>query len=184
MFFLFHVYVSNFYAGGPVNSTTPLDFGNGVTLDAYNKVAIVKFSAAGVALWAKGFQLGAIGIEGSQVTKLAVSSSGNVYFWGFNGPTEPNGNRNTPLVKLDNNGNTIWFKNAYNNLPAYYFSEKSTFKDKFVDDADNVHLFVNDTFNMDVVTITGSGALHLFQLTQTVQLQKPNVMLVMLIIFK
>ena len=137
----------NFYVGGGISSLTPYDFGNGVTITAQttNKAAIIKFDASGTAVWAKTFQLGVSGTAGLQLFKLAVSNAGNIFFWGFNpnsttstGPSI----KNYPLYKLDSNGNTLWFKDALNSTSIGQSNYVDYLKDKFIDDEENVHLFV------------------------------------------
>ena len=136
----------NFYVGGTFVSTTDFDFGNGVVIpgSAFNLVVIAKFDPTGNTIWAKIFQLGAIGNASPNVLKLAVSNSGNVFFWGFNPNTDANNKRNSPLYKLDGNGNTIWFKNALNNSNLVSNVNNEVYlSDKFIDNNENVYLFVN-----------------------------------------
>ncbi len=139
----------NFYIGGASVTTTDFDFGNGVTIpgSAFKMGVIAKFDASGNTLWAKTFQMGAVGAANNQILKLAVANSGNIFFWGFN----PNSttttapfNRNSPLYKLDNNGNTLWYKDALNTTNAVSNTNYGGFlADKFIDDAENVYLFVS-----------------------------------------
>ena len=138
----------NFYIGGASVTTTDFDFGNGVTIpgSAFKMGVITKFDASGNTIWAKTFQMGAIGPANNQVLKLAVANSGNIFFWGFN----PNSttttapfNRNSPLYKLDNNGNTLWYKDAINGSNSVGNTFKEMYlSDKFIDNDENVHLFV------------------------------------------
>lgn len=128
----------NFYIGGGNSTTLDVDFGNGVTIpgSTFNMGVIAKFDPSGKALWAQTFPMGTSGNKTSQIFKLAVSNSGNIFFWGWN----PNSG-NYPLYKLDSNGNTVWFKNGTgtgigSSDSNYYL------KDKFIDKDENVHLFV------------------------------------------
>lgn len=139
----------NFYIGGASVTTTDFDFGNGVTIpgSAFKMGVIAKFDATGNTLWAKTFQMGAVGAANNQVLKLAVANSGNIVFWGFN----PNSttttapyNRNSPLYKLDNNGNILWYKDAINGSNTVGNTFKELYlSDKFIDKDENVYLFVS-----------------------------------------
>ena len=136
----------NFYIGGAFVSTTDFDFGNGVLIpaSAFKHSVIAKFDSTGTALWAKTFQMGATGSASTNVLKLAVSNAGNIFFWGFNGNPDSNNKRNAPLYKLDANGNTIWFKDALNNSGIVgNTNDEAYLSDKFIDDNENVHLFVS-----------------------------------------
>lgn len=136
----------NFYIGGAFVGVTDFDFGNGVIIPAsdFKKSVIAKFDAAGNALWAKTFQMGATGSANNNVLKLAVSNAGNIFFWGFNPNADVNGKRNAPLYKLDSNGNTIWFKDALNNSSIVSnINNELYLSDKFIDANENVHLFVS-----------------------------------------
>jgi len=136
----------NFYIGGAFVSVTDFDFGNGVTIpgSAFKMNIIAKFDALGNTLWAKTFQMGATGSANNNVIKLAVSNAGNVFFWGFNPNADANGKRNAPLYKLDNNGNTIWFKDALNNSGVVgNVNNELYLSDKFIDNNENIYLFVS-----------------------------------------
>lgn len=148
----------NFYTGGAFVAVTDFDLGNGVIIPAaaFKMNVIVKFDATGNAIWAKTFSMGAIGAANNVVFKLAVSNAGNIFFTGLNFNTN-----NRPLYKLDNNGNTIWFKDASgagigtSNNPAYL-------SDQFIDDNENVHYFVYGTgtagLTFDGVSYPGGNA--------------------------
>jgi len=131
----------NFYIGGAISDTNPVDLGNGVSVSGINKSVIAKFDASGNAIWAQTFTFGTTGTAQTKISKLAVSNSGNVFFWGFNPNVDANNKRNSPLYKLDSNGNTLWFKDALNGNIG--IEVQTTFTDKFIDDNENVHLFVN-----------------------------------------
>jgi len=131
----------NFYIGGASVTTTDFNFGNGVTIpgSAFKMGVIAKFDAMGNTLWAKTFQMGAIGSSNNQILKLAVANSGNIFFWGLN-----LNSGNSPLYKLDNNGNTLWFKDALNGRSSVGNTFKEMYlSDKFIDEDENVHLFVS-----------------------------------------
>lgn len=145
----------NFYTGGGFTGIADFDLGNGVIIpaSAFKSSVIAKFDAAGNAIWAKVFPMGTIGSSTNQILKLAVSPAGNVFFWGLNYSAS-----NYPLYKLDSNGNTLWFKNGTGNGVGssdgnYYL------KDKFIDNDENVYLFVRGTgtggFTFDGVTYSG-----------------------------
>lgn len=131
----------NFYIGGAFVNTTDFDFGNGINIpsSAFKMGIIAKFDATGNTLWAKTFQMGTLGSANNQIFRLAVSNAGNIFFWGWNP-----GASNYPLYKLNANGDTLWFKNATGTgigsaTDDYYL------KDKFIDNDENVHLFVRGT---------------------------------------
>ncbi len=131
----------NFYIGGASVTTTDFDFGNGVTIpgSAFKMGVIAKFDAMGNTIWAKTFQMGALGSSNNQILKLAVANSGNIFFWGLN-----LNSGNSPLYKLDNNGNTLWFKDALNGRSSVGNTFKEMYlSDKFIDKDENVHLFVS-----------------------------------------
>ncbi len=145
----------NFYIGGGISTTTPVDLGNGVSVSGFNQGVVAKFSPTGTTLWAKTYTFGITGAATNSINLLAVSNSGNVFFWGFTGNTNANMKRNTPLYKLDSNGDTLWFKDALNGSSAIGNVAGPTFRDKFIDDAENVHLFVltsSSPFVFDGVT--------------------------------
>lgn len=148
----------NFYIGGVSSSEDPIDFGNGVTATGLNKVVVVKFDATASAVWAKTFPFGAPGAIGLELSKLAVSKAGNIFFWASNKNSDTNGKQNYPLYKLDNNGNVLWYKDALNTAYSVdiTYGEQST--DKFIDDAENVQLFVQTTdgFTFDGVDHPGA----------------------------
>jgi hypothetical protein len=164
----------NFYIGGAISDINPVDLGNGVSVSGLNQSVIAKFDATGNTLWAKTFTFGATGNAQTNVLKLAVSNAGNVFFWGFNPNSDANSKRNSPLYKLDSDGNTLWFKDALNN--SYSVSNVNTeycLNDKFIDDNENVHLFVACTggYTFDGVAYPGGsasyGASTLISLTST-----------------
>lgn len=133
----------NFYIGGAISDNNPVDLGNGVSVSGINNSVIAKFDAAGNTIWAKTYSFGASGNAQTSILKLAVSNSGNVFFWGFNPNSDANNKRNSPLYKLDANGNTLWFKDALNNSNAISnVTYEYCLTDKFIDDNENVHLFV------------------------------------------
>ena len=157
----------NFYIGATVYNFYNTDLGNGIIIpaSAYNTAVVAKFDASGNALWAKTFQMGATGSYGCEILKLAVTNAGNIYFWGRNPNTVMvSGIRkeNYPLYKLDSNGNTIWFKNAFNvpNTGVSGYNTDSYINDKFIDDNENVHLFLSGSggFAFDGVNYSGGGA--------------------------
>jgi len=131
----------NFYIGGANVGVTDFDFGNGVIVpgSTFKMGVIAKFDAAGTALWAKTFSMGTLGSASTQIFKLAVSNAGNVFFWGWN-----HGAANYPLYKLDSNGNTLWFKNA-TGIGIGTSNNLDYIRDKFIDNDENVHLFVFGT---------------------------------------
>ena len=134
----------NFYTGGFISSTTPVDLGNGISADGFRQVAIIKFSPTGNTIWAKVIPFGGTGTAANNVLQLAAAPSGNVFFTGFSGNVDANGKRNNPLYKLDNNGNILWFKNALNASNAVGNVYKNfVFSDKFIDNNENVHVAVN-----------------------------------------
>jgi hypothetical protein len=148
----------NFYIGGAISDVNAVDLGNGVSVSGFNHSVIAKFDAAGNTVWAKTFPLGTTGSAQTNILKLAVAPSGNVFFWGFNPNRDANSKRNSPLYKLDSNGNTLWFKDALNdsstvgnNLGEY------SLKDKFIDNNENVHLFLNTAgaYTFDGVSYPG-----------------------------
>lgn len=150
----------NFYIGGAFVGVTDFDFGNGVTIPAseFKTSVIAKFDNNGNTLWAKTFSMGTLGSANTQIFKLAVSNTGNVFFWGWNP-----GAANYPLYKLDSNGNSLWFKDATgsgigtsNNIDYL--------KDKFIDKDEKVHLFVYGTgtagFTFDGVAHPGGSSTY------------------------
>ena len=164
----------NFYIGGAISDINPVDLGNGVSVSGLNQSVIAKFDAAGNTLWAKTFTFGTTGNAQTNILKLAVSNAGNVFFWGFNPNSNANSKRNSPLYKLDANGNTLWFKDALNNSSAVSnVNTEYCLMDKFIDDNENVHLFVPCTggYTFDGVAYPGGstsyGASTLISLTST-----------------
>ncbi len=148
----------NFYVGGGLSSTTAVDLGNGVSVSGFLNVVIAKFDPNGNALWAKNYDFGTTGNSLSTVLRLAVSSAGNVFFW-----ADKHGNR--PLYKLDSNGNTLWFKNAMGNgAPSSAFFVPPSLSDKFIDNNENVHLFVSayQSFTFDGVTHLNANPLAIY----------------------
>ncbi len=128
----------NFFIGATKTGDTDIDFGNGVIASGMSSNAIIaKFDAAGNAVWSKTFAMGKEGIISNEVSKLAVSSKGNIYFLGRNN-NRVNSKVNTPLYKLDSNGNTLWYKDAFNEYGLK--AEKGISTDKFIDNEENVHL--------------------------------------------
>lgn len=145
----------NFYIGGAFVAVADFDFGNGVIIpaSAFKMGVIAKFDATGNTLWAKTYDMGTLGAANNQIFNLAVSNAGNVFFWGWNP-----GAGNYPLYKLDSNGNTSWFKNGTgagigSATNDYYL------KDKFIDNDENIHLFVRGTgtggFTFDGIVYPG-----------------------------
>ena len=161
----------NFYIGGGNSTNVMVDFGNGVTIpgSTFKMGVIAKFDATGTALWAKTFGMGPIGSATNNILRLAVSNVGNIYFWGFNPTANPAGtapfNKNYPLYKLDNDGNTIWYKDALNNSSLIGNVDKHIYlADKFIDNNENVNLFVfvasNTGFTFDGVTHPGGDVTY------------------------
>jgi hypothetical protein len=151
----------NFYIGGAISDINPVDLGNGVSVSGLNQSVIAKFDAAGNTVWAKTFAFGASGNAQTNVLKLAVSNAGNVFFWGFNPNVNANSKRNSPLYKLDANGNTLWFKDALNNSNAVSnVINEYCLTDKFIDDNENVHLFVLCTggYTFDGIAYPGGSS--------------------------
>lgn len=151
----------NFYIGGAISDINPVDLGNGVSVSGLNKSVIAKFDASGNAVWAKTYTFGAIGNAQTSIMKLAVSNSGNIFFWGFNPNSDVNSKRNSPLYKLDSNGETLWFKDALNLSNAVSNVNKEIYlTDKFIDDNENVHLFVQCTggYTFDGVAHPGGSS--------------------------
>ena len=103
----------NYYVGGGINTASPIDLGNGVTISGFLNTYIAKFNSNGIAQWAKTFDLGSTtGTASKTISRLAVSKFGNIYFTGVN-PNMPSGAglaTNMPLYKLDVSGNILWFK--------------------------------------------------------------------------
>ncbi|SFA75822.1 Por secretion system C-terminal sorting domain-containing protein [Flavobacterium swingsii] len=151
----------NFYIGGAISDINPVDLGNGVSVSGLNKSVVAKFDASGTAIWAKTFTFGTTGSAQTNILKLAVSNSGNVFFWGFNPNVDVNNKRNSPLYKLDSNGNTLWFKDALNGSSVIGNTIKEpTLTDKFIDNNENVHLFHNAIggYTFDGVAYPGGSA--------------------------
>lgn len=136
----------NFYIGGGLSGTNPVDLGNGVSVSGQNKTVIAKFDASGNAVWAKTFDLGVVGTYQKTIPRLAVSNSGNVFFLGYNPNLDANGKINYPLYKLDSNGETLWYKEALNpNGIVGVFTNEHSLSDKFIDNNENVHLSIGST---------------------------------------
>lgn len=151
----------NFYIGGAISDINPVDLGNGVSVSGLTKSVIAKFDASGNAVWAKTFTFGTTGSAQTNILKLAVSNSGNVFFWGFNSNVDGNNKRNSPLYKLDSNGNTLWFKDALNGSSVVGNTiNEPTLTDKFIDNNENVHLFLNGIggYTFDGVAHPGGSA--------------------------
>lgn len=128
----------NFFIGATKWSDDDVDLGNGVIATGLQSNAlIIKFDAAGNTVWSKTFAMGKEGIISNAVLKLAVSSQGNIYFLGRNNNLVKS-KVNTPLYKLDSNGNTLWHKDAFNEYGLQ--AEKGITTDKFIDNEENVHL--------------------------------------------
>ena len=170
----------NFYLAGSISGTytypSTADFGNGITYTATANIAyIAKLDANGNAQWVKPFTLGGTGSVGLQVHRIAVSKLGNIFFVGFNANTTVLGGKvNAPIYKLDNNGNTLWFKDALNASNYANFQEpKASFNDKFIDDNENVHLTSYNlgqtfSFNNALITaplVTVGGATYFFHIS-------------------
>lgn len=148
----------NFYIGGAISDINPVDLGNGVSASGLTKSVIAKFDASGNAVWAKTFTFGATGTAQTNILKLAVSNSGNVFFWAFNPNVDANNKRNSPLYKLDSSGNTLWHKDALNGSSVVGNTiNEPTLTDKFIDNNENVHLFLftNGTYTFDGVSYPG-----------------------------
>jgi hypothetical protein len=145
----------NFYIGGAISDVNPVNLGNGITVSGLNKSVIAKFDAAGNTLWAQTFTFGMTGVAQTSIIKLAVSSTGNIFVWGFNPNADANNKRNSPLYKLDASGNTLWFKDALNGSNVVGNVERElSLTDKFIDNNENVHLFLNTSgaYTFDGVT--------------------------------
>ncbi|MFD0989059.1 T9SS type A sorting domain-containing protein [Mariniflexile jejuense] len=155
----------NFYIGGAISDVNPVDLGNGVSVSGVNKSVIAKFDASGNTLWANTFAMGTTGYSQTNILKLAVAPSGNVFFWGFNPNSDANSKRNSPLYKLDSNGNTIWYRDALNS--GYTLSNVNSefyLADKFIDNNENVYLFVYTTgtagYSFDGVAHPGGSSTY------------------------
>lgn len=135
----------NFYTGGGISGTNPVDLGNGVSVSGLNKAIIAKFDASGNAVWAKAFDLGEVGTYQKTIQRLAVSNSGNVFFLGYNPNVDADGKINYPLYKLDSNGNTLWYKDALNPSGTVGVFAETSLSDKFIDNNENVHLAIGST---------------------------------------
>ncbi len=132
----------NFYVGGSINSATPFDLGNGVSISGLNKMSLAKFDNTGKAIWAKSYIIGVEGSFGINVLKLAVSSSNNIFLWAQNPNKDANGKTNYPLFKFDNSGTIIWKKDAFNPLNSVGNVANGYSTDQFIDNDENIHLFV------------------------------------------
>ncbi len=156
----------NFYVGMGYSAfnNTPIDLGNGVTLDGLSKVAIIKFSPTGTTLWAKSFDLGVVpgpGVATLEVLKIAVSAAGNIFFVGSTNNVTTSTDKYS-IYKLDANGNTLWTKYSSLTLSA---QQTNVDKDKFIDDDENVYLssygfsrtivFNGETVTAPLVTLGG-----------------------------
>jgi len=113
----------NIYAVGQQNPGT-VDYGAGVTAVAGatgSNTLIVKYNAAGTALWARATVSGTS--TGARFTAVAVDSSGNIYAVGNQAGTGSNtygtgitaagsssgaGGGNLLVVKYDSSGNALW----------------------------------------------------------------------------
>ena len=141
----------NYYVGGGINTTTAIDLGNGVTMSGFLNTYIAKFNSNGIAQWAKTFDLGSTtGSASKTITRLAVSKFGNIFFTGLNPnmPSTAGVTTNMPLYKLDIAGNIQWFKNSIkSNVVTSNNTITTNYTDKFVDDEENVHLFLNTAGN-------------------------------------
>lgn len=164
----------NFYVGMGYSAfnNTPIDLGNGITLDGLSKVAIVKFSPTGTTLWAKSFDLGVVpgpGVATLEVLKIAVSAAGNIFFVGSSNNATTSTDKYS-IYKLDANGNTLWTKYSSLTLGA---QQTNIDKDKFIDDDENVYLSSYGTsrtivFNGETVTApltTVGGAVYSFYMS-------------------
>lgn len=158
----------NFYVGMGYSAfnNTPIDLGNGVTLDGLSKVAIIKFSPTGTTLWAKSFDLGVVpgpGVATLEVLKIAVSAAGNIFFVGSTNNVTTSTDKYS-IYKLDANGNTLWTKYSSLTLGA---QQTNVDKDKFIDDDENVYLssygfsrtivFNGETVTAPLTTIGGAA---------------------------
>ena len=68
------------------------------------------------------------------------------------------------ISKLDSNGNTLWFKDALNSTSIGQSNYVDYLKDKFIDDEENVHLFVlvggTSGFTFDGIAHPGGNATY------------------------
>lgn len=137
----------NFYIGGGLAANNSVDLGNGVSVSGVNVTVIAKFDASGNAIWAKTFNLGeVVGPYQKGIPRLAVSSSGNVFFVGYNPNVNEDGKINYQLHKLDSNGETLWYKDALNTHGIVsVFTNEPSLSDKFIDNNENVHLAISTT---------------------------------------
>ena len=119
--------IGNIYAGGEINGTGSVNFGNSVSVSGVTNtraLVVVKYNSLGEAQWAKTLQSGP---DDKQiiVDDVEVDSEDNVYISGylpsgatyvFSGTvslTPPTGNSgNFYLAKFDSNGNALWAKSA------------------------------------------------------------------------
>jgi len=81
--------INNLYLAGEVDSTTPFDFGNGVTVTGEDAGAatIVKYNSDGLAQWAKSTVQG--NPNYSYYSSISINSSGNLYAVGEIDSTTP-----------------------------------------------------------------------------------------------
>lgn len=118
----------NVYAAGFVQSTATYNFGNGVTLTgntsgAWKTAILVKYDAAGNALW--GRRVTSSTTTESDYRSVAVDGSGNVYVVGTlydsstfsfgNGVTLTTSlaaNNHVLIAKYDSKGTTLWARTA------------------------------------------------------------------------
>lgn len=134
----------NFYIGGGLAANNSVDLGNGVSVSGVNVTVIAKFDALGNAVWAKTFNLGeVVGSYQKSIPRLAVSSSGNIFFVGYNPNVNADGKINYQLHKLNSNGQTLWYKDALNTHGIVgVFTNEPSLSDKFIDNNENVHLAI------------------------------------------
>jgi hypothetical protein len=160
----------NFVFGGNVTRGTTADFGDGVTATASiteNLAYIAKMNSAGVMQWVKTYNFGGSGVAGMQITRLAVSDQGNIFFVGWNtnaaNPLLQNQLR-YPIAKLDANGNTVWMKEG----GAMFKATAAIYNDKFVDSEENLQLIeygtsISYSFNGETSTApTGTVGANVF----------------------
>jgi len=135
----------NIYAGGMVQGTDAISFGNGVevrgrsSVGQGNNLLLVKYDRRGNALWARST---AAGSSQSGVRSLAVDSQGNVYAAGFVSGTESvslgNGvdvagvfatGYSTALIKYSSGGDVLWARSVQAAQNASWFNSVAVGKD-------------------------------------------------------
>jgi Secretion system C-terminal sorting domain len=120
---------------------TPFDFGNGVTLTGKG-FFMVKYDSAGVAQWAKLYDLNTSFDAYTSPIALQIMTNNDIYFLA----KSPNGIQPpTWLIKLDSNGTELWHKEFNFKLIT---KPQNNF---FVDNNGNTHILVGSFDNSIVV---------------------------------